>query len=528
MVPLALLVAIAILVGCANPTTPEESGDTDPDPDPVNTERPDSLGAALSFMVRFPDSVGNQYLSSSSTSGSVSGSTINTVDASQTIDGPRTPADYLYDEIGVTLDMFAWLDRNGVLPSAGSSIDLGDGSVSRFSDGTALGNRIASYLTNEWNLGSNSFDLGFAEAVSTSVGYNIYVTFDPDGSGSPEYLYFIVVEEDGEIVSVAYHDRSTFSGALPVDGSLVNDTYPYEVFGQVSWSTDGVPTFDFVKFFDRDKDGVYYEADDPGSVLRSTVDSNTVDMVLSTREAGLAYRTTNGTTQFAGMHASETGGAYLFGYFDPATSGSFDTDGGFELYLFDAAGGYLGEGQSYNPTDNDTSTLPTALTDWTTRWLAYGSASVTFSSTYSGGALLWDNNDSVASTDDTGDTNWTDDAYWIDVNTNGSVDSGTDVQVGGGTGDAQTVVRTRRPAMWFPQGLPVVTFTNPEFDTFFSWSAGSDAEGWLDRASTYLSGSAVGLGSAVDADEGDIELFMQDIIDSVPQFPSEDTFPALP
>lgn len=515
----ALTVVIAaaitlVLAGCPNPTASDGGGGGS-----TGTGRPDTLGGALSFMDRFPDSVGNKYLSSGSVSGSMATATVSQVSESQAIDGPRTPADYLYDEVGWKLDMFAWLDRENAFPAPGASADLGNASASRFADGTTLGDRISAYLTDL--VGTNSFDLGIAEAVSTSSGYNIYVTYD--NGGTTRYLYFIVEEQNGEIASVAYHEQNEFSGDLPVNGSLVSDIYQTESFGRVSWSADGVPTFDFVKFFDRDKDGIFFEAHDPGSVLRSTVGNNEVDMVLSTREAGLAYRTTSGLTQFAGMYATTGGGAYTLGYFDPSVDDSFDTEGGFQLYLFDSAGGYLGEGQTYNLAD--TSTLPASLSNWDTRWLAFGSDSVTFSSAYSGETLLWDDKGTVASTSD---DNHLDDDYWIDLDADSVIDSGTDVQVGGGATDAETVARTRRAAIWFSEGLPVVTITNPEFSTYFSWTLESSAEAWLDSATAYLSGSAIGIGPAVDSDEGDIEAFMQEVIDTVPTFPAVGTFPALP
>lgn len=506
-----VLIGALVAGGCANPTG-GGGGST-------GTARPDTLAGALSFMERFPDSVGNQYLSSGSVSGSMAPATVNSVSDSQAIDGPRTPADYLYDEVGWKLDMFAWLDREGEFPAPGASADLGDASAVRFGDGTRLGERISSYV--DYLVGTNSFDLGIAKTVSTPAGYNIYVTYD--NNGTTRYLYFIVEIQDREIASVAYHEQLEFTGDLPVGGSLVNDTYPTESLGKVTWTSDGVPSFDFVKFFDRDKDGIFFEAEDPGSVLRSTVGNNAVDMVLSTREAGLAYRTTSGKTQFAGMYAADGGGAYTFGYFDPDTAGSFDTEGGFQLYLFDADGGYLGEGETYNAPD--TSSLPTGLADWDTRLLAYGSDSVSLSSAYSGDTLLWDDKGTVASTSD---SNHEDDTYWIDSNANGSIDDGTDVQVGGGTGNAETVARTRRAAIWFSEGLPVVTVTNPEFSTYFAWTLESSAEAWVDSTTSYLHSSAIGIGSAVDTDEGDIEAFMQQVIDTVPAFPDASNFPALP
>ncbi len=517
LIVMAAVAVALVLAGCPNPTASDGGGGGGS----AGSSRPDTLGGALSFMERFPDSVGNKYLSSGSVSGSMATATVSVVNESQAIDGPRTPADYLYDEVGWKLDMFAWLDRENAFPAPGASSHLGSASASRFADGTTLGDRISAYLTERVIGPDGSFDLGIAEAVSTSSGYNIYVTYDNDGT--TRYLYFIVEEQNGEIASVAYHEQNEFTGDLPVNGSLTTGTYPTESFGRVSWSTDGVPTFDFVKFFDRNKDGIFFEADDPGSVLRSTVGNNEVDMVLSTREAGLAYRTTSGLTQFAGMYATTGGGTYTLGYFDPSVAGSFDDEGGFQLYLFDSAGGYLGEGQTYNLAD--TSTLPTSLSSWDTRWLAFGSDSVSFSSAYSGDTLLWDDNGTVASTSD---TNHEDDAYWIDVNANSVIDTGTDVQVGGGTGNTQTVARTRPATIWFSEGLPVVTITNPEFGTYFSWALESNAEAWLDSATSYLSSSAIGIGPAVDTDEGDIEGFMQEVIDTVPAFPAVGIFPALP
>lgn len=491
-----LIVGVAVLIlasSCGNIFG--GGGDDAPTTDDAPTA-PATLSEALLIIEKLPPSIGSDFVNSGSESSAVAPSTPREVDLSAEPPTVDSFGDLMYGTIGFTLDMYAWLERNDLLPASGT-VDLGTVTPSEVNDGTLLGERLYRVFQSS---GITSVDLGTVRAETATETQSFYISF-LDQNSQPVRILLQARREGGVIRRVAFHVRSTTSEEL---GSGPGQ-YGVEEYAEIAWTGPDSADFSFTRHFDRDGDGAYRGSGDPGTVILGEISPTRTNLALATEEFGLQYSGV-GNTAFGVWSGNSEHGGWIYSIYDNTT---FD---GFYLQALDDTGAFLAEG-AY---DGEASrAVPTGFDHWSVRRLVVQNDEVTLDEDYSGATLLWDDNDTEA------DSDHDDDIYELD--TDG--DNGGDITLGDGGDDAEDVMETKRANNQFPYGLPVARHDKEGFSTYFDWNGLSGLNGMISQAASFLGSSEIGIGGAVDSDNGDVKALITEIKSSVPSFPSLDQFP---